>query len=610
MIKNCLVIMLLAFLAAKTNASLMHSVKILFEKYILHDLVVVFHSNDQENTRQIISDSIYFDPTSEIIKGLGAGSGQFAMKVFSTAIKPRTARKQRKDVDANAIVLIMSGQRDELLNFIETLRTLRLIGVDTKFFFFLRGTLTLLQMRDVVDLFWEKLKVWKMILIQWEVLGKVRFYARGKNVVSSNVEEIDINFFQLQEFNFSSYNLKVAVLSNPPLSFEPAVHLEYKEGTLIRLISMISRNLELNITYVEIPNLAQGRVTIVNGSYNGLFRLLHRQEADLILSDTIIFLSRIAAATPLPSTYQVEAVWCAPRNFHVNQLKIMTGAFSQGVWLPLTLSFISITLFFYLKNCYDQSGHPIEYVTFTIFAISLQKCLKSPDKFILQYRLLFGMVLLFFLLISTCYLSGLLILVKFPPLPKQIETLQQAYDEGFIIYFQPYAVQWVNTSEHDLWNKLLQPGKHVYEGNYTKIVEKVIVEKSGIGLGDVFGCNMQADKVILNGNRLIHFLPDNFFLYGSSAFTSPANPIEPHLTDAFFRIIEGGFHREWEKIITHQIRLEATTKLKKFGVFEDENAKKPLTLHQLVGFFNIFVVLSIFCCIALGIEFLVSKCYI
>jgi len=395
---------------------------VIANNFELKDQVVVFHSPCPHSSN--VSD---LDFPSYIVKNLAECGGTFTFQVYSLSIRPKSAVKQRKNVDADTIILIASifGNKTELLQFFEALRTMRIIGRNTKFFIFSYEILSLSEMAELFHLFWKMLKVWKILLLQF-YLNKFHVYGRTGNDLTAGIKEISIYDFKFQDFNITGYNLQAGALTVPPLVMEPTAPLKFDEGVHVNLVLTACQHLKINITFKDVdPDF--GRVTVLNGTYQGIFRLLHRQEIDVAIADLRLLPPRVAAAIPLPSAYQFESVWCAPKKFNVAAFKILTGALSYRTWFSLIISFICIIIVFYFQN---RNSYSMEYIFFTIFAISLQGCMRSPDKLFLPYRLLFGLVLIFFLMISTCYSSGLVTLVKVPPLPKQIQTIQEAYDEG------------------------------------------------------------------------------------------------------------------------------------------------------------------------------------
>jgi len=427
------------------------------------------------------------------------------------------------------------------------------------------------------------LKVWKVLLLQFH-LSEFQVYGRNRNDLTANITEVSINAYEFENFNILGYNLQAGALATPPMVMEPTSPLHFNDGLHIKLVLTACQHLKINVTFVEVKG-PKSRVTVIDGSYQGIFRLLHRQEIDIAIADSVIVFSRFSAAIPLPSGYQLESVWCAPKKFNVAEIKILTGALSCRTWFSLIISFACIILVFYFKN---RTSYSMELIVFTIFAISLQRCMQPPDKFFLPYRLLFGAVLLFFLMTSTCFLSGLLTLVKVPPLPTQVATIQEAYDEGLVFYFGAFAIQWINKSDHDLWNKILQPGKHVFQENYTNNLEHV-VNKNGIVLSTAFSCKFRANEVALFGDKLIHILHGNFYVLPTSVFLSPANPLEPYFTDAFYHLIEAGFPNQWQESIAHRIKIKLNNKLKSSGSVQSVDV--ALSFNQLFIFFEIHIVL-------------------
>jgi len=579
--------------------------KTLVEKFNVGDRVMVFYSGSYKDSfrRLLICDSIQSAPEIEVFQGLVKSKGDFVLEAYnSSSLKLNTADEQRKNIAANTIIIVIDGNEDEILKFIEVLRTMRIISVNTKIFFFLIRESTIAEKGQILKSFWIKLKVFKIILI--EIQRNSRYFYRDPN---GSLLQINIDKFRFTELNFTGYNLiAAAVPAVPPIIFEPAVPLKYTDGTLIRLITTICQNLGMTISYVETKNKERSRLTSVNGTFQGLFGMLHRQEVDIILSDTFVINQRVAAAEPLPCVWQLELVWCAPKNFDSEIWKTISGALSWDVWLSTFLVFLSIVLVIYFKNRLDDSGYTFQYIALAVFAISLQKNILPSNRF-LPFRLLFGALLIFFLMISTCYMSGVVTLMKLPPPSKQIETLLDAYDSG-MKFASVHGIDRKSQIELHLGNKTLAKDKYVQEDDFSELI-KLVLSKSAVSLLTDMIWKLKANEQDFDGESLVHVLPGIFHAQMTSCFISPGHPLQPLISDYFYRLIETGFPEHWEKMVVHSRKWKSKSKLQKFGPKGTVTSQKALSLNQVLVFFHLHLSLLFICFVTFIFEILLRNLY-
>lgn len=572
---------------------------------------IIIRTSTFEPAKRILTDSNYLE--EDITKNLMENSNS-TFQVISDQARSIPVEVMKKNADCAAIIVIFETVLNDLTQLFNVIQSRRIIGPGTKILVVMMQKFPLEIIDQIFESFWRHLRAINTVILAPSG-DKIDFFTKNpyKNPTQLEViNEWDYYFKSAQNIfprkvpvNFSGFKMIAAVSAQPIFIFERSSTETYKEGIEIKMIETIAENLGLTVEYVNSPINENPRVTVSWGKFRGIFGLLYRQEADIGSAGVTIFLSRAAASTPLPPHTLEEMAWCVPRIERTTNWESLYGAYSPQVWLLFGTSLVSIILVLYFEEWvkhfkkYERGAKPAQmgeqtFLNTCLFVTATSMDNQLPRAKKQTFRLFWGVVLLFFMTTGTMYRSGVVTLLTAPHPARQIRTLTEAYDAGLVFSFIHAARTMLNSTNHEFWNQVLQPGRHFISDNATLLIQNVVFKKTHTVLGSLLLCDYYGNVYATeNGDPLILTMPERFYLAPIYMFMSPGNPLTPLFSDKTQRLIESGFPEFWKKDIMYR------TKIKRSGhkiVSSPSSSPKVLTVEQLraVFFLLLFCLLGSF----------------
>lgn len=498
---------------------------------------------------------------SEMVKTLMKANK--TVELFSEHNAPIPAENQTKAGDADALIVILLHPPlldSDFTNLIHVIRNKRLLGPATKLLVVQKFT-DYEMVERVLSRFWNELRAVSTVLM---LVSRIPYQFFSINPYQPEwsaprvINEWD-GRFKLNDSLFpdklphklSGLTIRATVSPQPPYVIARDGNGRYG-GMDIRVFDTITESLGLSVEYVECTSLWP-RLAIVDGKFQGLFGMLNHQEVDIVIAAMVLFADRYPTVAPLPPHYFDHMMWCAPRADNAPNWRSLYGAFTPVVWLFILFSMAGVVVVFYSEQRWREQGFLLPTVLY-VAAMTIEQDAFASLR-LGEMRSFLGLALLFFMIVTNCYKSGLVMLLTAPPAPHEINTLMEALDAGLVFFFIPPARATLNITDHELWDKVLQPGKHQFNGNLMGSLCTVAFNKTGIALSAESICDYFGFLHGFGKGVLFHYLPKKYFPFPSYMFMSPANPLQPLFSDKVLGLVEGGFPGLWMREFMYSVEI-------------------------------------------------------
>lgn len=441
----------------------------------------------------------------------------------------------------------------------------------------------------------------KFLFFKWypyaedcDVVNKVNLVNEWQN---GNFKQ-NYPLFSQMSTNLNGCKLSAGTVACPPYVIEPEKPNEYKEGLDIRLAQSLAEYFNFKIKYIELPENMSPYIIYQNGKPSGFHEMLHKQELDMMLFGVRINDLRNQIADPLDSYTEDALVWVVPTPHLKPHWTSISNAFTNQCWILISVFFIICTVTMILIT-HIQSWtveHPFfrtaSSCMLTSVGIMLNCAVPHPKSTLL--RLFIFMFSMFAINLTSAYQSSLITLLTGRRYYKVFETPMDAVEGGVTTYLFPSGKNTYNQTDFDMWNIILQPGRHVYSEDYISTLKKIANNKSAMILMAENPAKYEISTRFMTKSQQpkILILKEKFSYYKVTVYMSLGHPMYEHFKRKVNQLVEGGIVEHW---------LKEVFSLSSQNLVTDDDSSKILTVLHLEGAFFIwgfFLLVSflVFCC--------------
>lgn len=367
--------------------------------------------------------------------------------------------------------------------------------------------------------------------------------------------------------------------------------LVYKDDTLtgygieIEIIKALSQAMNFKIKMVKHPENFWD--TMSENETVGAFKLLQDQRVDLAFSCMMLNFERYYLAEPLPSYFDDSLIWFVPTPTLKSHIYDIFYAFPKQFWLFIlvTLVFANIAVIFIVrieKDFQPDQVHSSMSYVLKLIGMSVSSAVVFSTNSILLRSCIFFFCL-YSLHLTTAYQASLFSRFRTSAYEDAYKSVQQAIDANLLVYLRSSTKAMYNTSDHELWNQILLPERHVFADDYTISFDKcandktamtLYIKSTGLYLISYFYSTEKGLPKIL-------YLPERFSSYPVTMYMSPGSPLFPVFENIIYRLIASGLVELWSKKAVQE-KLQSRNR---FRVIKNT----PLSLQHLMGaFFLLF----------------------
>lgn len=190
------------------------------------------------------------------------------------------------------------------------------------------------------------------------------------------------------------------------------------------------------------------------------------------------------------------------------------------------------------------------------------------------------------LILISSYQSSLVAFLTTPETGKEYESLEEVADDGLIAVLFPGVPN--NLSDHDFWNKVLQPGHHLFTFNLGDTLETIHVNKTMFTRGSAINLRYRSnERFLLYGEHFNFQVMDKVSdIYYVPVYASKGHPLRELLGRNVMKFVESGLARFWAE----ELVMDQSSEHKNDEPF-------PLSINHLQGIFFVcsgMIILAIF----------------
>lgn len=449
--------------------------------------------------------------------------------------------------------------------------------------------------RKIMEEIWAATKAINIaiMLIVKDNIRIFKYYPYSNSKIQE-IEELGEMFGDRIPKNFNGSVLYVATVDSVPYVLKPEKDLLYNEGLEVRIMNLISKNLNFRMIYKESPKGENPWLNrLPDGRVIGLFGLLHRMEADILFHGARIRDDRYALGDATAIHTFDDLVWVYPKKIRSHEWGSLFKIFTIDLWGCILITLIiNTSTVYYLRKLQNEKNNLYSNSFFLMIVLYLNDASRHVSTSN-SYRLFMFAVFLFVLNITSAYQSYLIMSLSSPKSEQVYTTIKDAVDNGLIAYLYPSGKSKYNQTDHDVWNKILSPGNVIWTDNYTKSLRITAYNKTNYGEYILKLAEFEINSKYLDkeGKPIIYIEKRLREPYWVCMFTSRGHPLTELLTNKILRLQEAGFNEFFMDDIHRKYRMKV---LVGDGV---EKGPKALSLRDLQGAFLLMGVMLI---IAMG----------
>ena len=253
--------------------------------------------------------------------------------------------------------------------------------------------------------------------------------------------------------------------------------------------------------------------------------------------------------------------------------------------IGLTLILIAVTLYIIVK--YEFGSPMTSYNVFDAFFQSLGIHLGALIYFYRKrqvYRLFIFTVSYYTMIIIALYQSSLITHLTTRGSENQYGSIEEVMDNGLPGHFFYASVVLFNITDHDLWNRVLAPGKYVLTDHAYNILRHIANNKTIYSFLNYNFANYVIHRELLDERHKprVRTLPGYYSKFLVGMFTSKGHPLRDVIRDNILRLTEAGILDLWMEQI-----LDGVTEVGGGDGFSGDDGPKALTVEHLRGAFYI-----------------------
>jgi len=355
--------------------------------------------------------------------------------------------------------------------------------------------------------------------------------------------------------NFNGYAIKAGVTISAPFVMPPKEPNQYDEGIEIRAMKIIQRIFNFSVEYVSQPDGESPWIMAgPNNTVIGLFGLLDRCEADIIFHGVQLSYARCLASDCLQAHITESTHLFCPLMESFDPWIILYRGFEPVLWFSVVTTLFIVVFSTYYIAKYQNHTESREYFTWectflSILALylkvgSLSKIKGAPLR-------VFFAAFCFYATTATIAYEGLLYSAYTNPKPAtQKELLKEMVDLGLIAYLYPSGKPFYNQTDHDAWNIILTPGRHVFSDDYKNTLHIMRYNRNNFAELPKTQALHEISERHLDVHRrpLVYMSKKTTSSYLPTFFLSRGHPLTKMFQKIDSKIVEAGLYFRWIKI--------------------------------------------------------------
>lgn len=400
--------------------------------------------------------------------------------------------------------------------------------------------------------------------------------------------------------NFNGYPLRVVAED-----MEPYVKGDTrKDGIEIRILEAIADHFRLAVRDMVLDRRDRTRVYYLNGSANGLFRVISRHEADLLMSGLRRNAPRFELSDALPAHTEDRVLWAYPRPEKQHDWTSLYRTFSLFTWslvagLIIVIAAVSTLLQKFEPSCTAQPTRFSQHILFT-WGYILELGSPVVPQTMLR-RAFMAVTFLYTINLSCSYKSTLVTLLTTEKSVRALETPQEAVAAGLHFYLQRTPKP--TDPDLDMWNSIMLPGRFTQTNNNSLGLEAA-ANRSGFSMSVEFSSRYLVIKHFLDGRRksLVSYMkiPQNQF--SVIMCMAPGHPLFEAFQRKTLQLLEGAITDVLRESLMYQAMVQ-TLKMRSGNPIQSSLPRK-LTLNDLYAIFYIQITALLGSCILFSVELL------
>lgn len=338
-----------------------------------------------------------------------------------------------------------------------------------------------------------------------------------------------------------------------------------------------------------------------DGKIVGLFGVIYRQEADVLFHGIRIRPDRCALGDLILIHTFDTLNYVVPRYSYTFDWKSLFIIFNIEIWGAMFLFLFVITLSIYLLSKTYVKIHLID-VFFQVIALTLLAHVRYYHENH-SYRIFMFAFSYYALILATLYQASLITVLTNPSEGKQYANLREAVDDGLIALLNPGGKVY-NLSDHDTWEIIFRPGRHVFSEDYKQGMRWAAFNRTHFTMDRKNVLEFEINKNLLDGNNepLVHILPERIVDYWVSMFTSKGHPLHELFKIMSMHLFDSGLLEFWLKDINQKNQMTENA-----GV-GDSDDPVSLTIVHLKGAFQLYLLLVLVSVMAFCCEIIYKSC--
>lgn len=201
------------------------------------------------------------------------------------------------------------------------------------------------------------------------------------------------------------------------------------------------------------------------------------------------------------------------------------------------------------------------------------------------YKIFMLIFSFYILIIVTSYQTILITFLTTPRSGKQYESVREAVDDGLIAYLFESGKRGFNQTDHDMWNIILSPNRHVWSDDYPNMIKLVAINKTTFTLQRKNVAEFEIHKNFLHEDNepMVYIIPEKFASYWIGMFIPYGHPLTNLFKMNTLRLFQSGIFEFWEA------NLKRTNRHRRNAVNGDDEGQVKLSLMHLKGAFIVFL---------------------
>lgn len=187
---------------------------------------------------------------------------------------------------------------------------------------------------------------------------------------------------------------------------------------------------------------------------------------------------------------------------------------------------------------------------------------------------------------------------------KQYQTIKDAVDDELIGYLFLSGKSTYNVTNHELWNKILAPNRHVFNDDSSYILKTIAFNKTIYTQLMKNVVDFEINKNLLDEDckPMVHVLPEKVLPYMASIFTTKGHPLTDLIRKNILELFESGILNFWMKNINAK-----NQKIRRDVKASRDKGPVALSINHLRGVFY-FMHFSVVPMVVFACEILYYKC--